>query len=137
MYLAGSDSVWERKKRNTRRIRDQGWVAVLGFRDDGGWLNAEDYTTKYSGIIKVARMLVVYRSYREREDGYEMNRTFMDDVQAQSRTEPMFDIVRRRVRKFMTLVSDKGRPTPIDWIYKCWIYSIKIRYNTIAKGVLE
>jgi len=29
-------------------------LAVIGFRDDGGWLNAEDYTTKYSGIIKVA-----------------------------------------------------------------------------------
>ena len=29
-------------------------LAVLGFQDDGGWLNAEDYTTKYSGFIKVA-----------------------------------------------------------------------------------
>ena len=35
-------------------------LAVLGFRDDGGWLNAEDYTTKYLGIIKFAQMLVVY-----------------------------------------------------------------------------
>ena len=42
-------------------------LAVLGFRDDRGWLNAEDYTTKYSGFIKVARMLVIYRSYMERE----------------------------------------------------------------------
>src|SRR5277367_6555500 len=113
-------------------------LAVLGFRDDGGWLNAEDYTTKYSGIIKVARMLVVYRSYIEREDGYEMNRKVMeDDVQARSRTEPMFDIVRRRVRKFMTLVSDKGRPTQMDWIYECRTYGMKIRYNTTAEGVLE
>jgi hypothetical protein len=92
-------------------------LAVLGFRDDGGWLNAEDYTTKYSGFIKMGRMLVVFRSYVEREAGYEMNRKVMNDVQARSRTEPMFDIVRRRVRKFMTLVSDKGRPTPMDWIY--------------------
>src|SRR5450432_315501 len=92
-------------------------LAVIGFRDDGGWLNAEDYTTKYSGIIKVTRMLVVYQSYIEQENGYEMNRKFMDDVQARSRTEPMFDIVRRRVQKFMTLVSEKGRPTPMDWIF--------------------
>jgi len=49
----------------------------------------------------------------------------------------MFDIVRRRVRKFMTLVSDKGRPTPMDWIYKCRTYRMKIRYNTTAEGVLE
>ena len=51
-------------------------LAVLGFRDDGGWLNAEDYTTKYSGFIKVARMLVVYQSYLEREAGYKTNRQF-------------------------------------------------------------
>jgi len=64
-------------------------------------------------------MLVVYRSYIEQEDRYKMNQRVMDNVQAQSRTEPMFDIVRRRVRKFIMLVSDKGRPIPIDWIYDC------------------
>ena len=83
-------------------------LAVMGFRDDRGWLNAEDYTTKYSGVIKVAWMLVIYRSYMEQEDGYKMNQKFMDDIQAQLGTEPMFNIVRKRVRKFMTLVSDRG-----------------------------
>ena len=112
-------------------------LAVLGFRDDGGWLNAEDYTTKYSGVIKVARMLVVYRSYIEREDGYKRNREFWDDVQARSRTESMFDIVRRKVQKFMILVSDKGQPTPMDWMYDCRTYGMKIRYNTTAEGVME
>jgi hypothetical protein len=29
-------------------------LAVIGFRDDGGWLNAKDYTTKYLGVIKIA-----------------------------------------------------------------------------------
>jgi hypothetical protein len=37
----------------------------------------------------------------------------------------------------MTLVSEKGRLTPIDWIFKCRTYSMKIRYNTIAEGVIE
>jgi hypothetical protein len=100
-------------------------------------LNVEDYTTKYLGIIKVTRILVGYRSYIEQENGYEMNRKFIDDVQARLRTEPMFDIVRRRVRKYIILVSEKGRPTSMDWIYDCWTYSIKIRYNTIVEGVLE
>jgi hypothetical protein len=61
----------------------------------------------------------------------------MDDVQARSRIEPMFDIVRRRVRRFMTLVSEKGRPTPMDWIYECRIYGMKIRYNTTVECVIE
>ena len=49
----------------------------------------------------------------------------------------MFNIVQRKVQKFITLVLEKGRLTLIDWIYKCRTYSMKIQYNTIAKGVLE
>jgi hypothetical protein len=112
-------------------------LVVIGFRDDRGWLNAEDYTTKYSGVIKIAWMLVVYQSYMEQEDGYKINQRVMNNVNAQSRTKPMFNIVRRRVHKFITLVSDKGRPTPIDWIYNCQTYGMKIRYNTTAEGVIE
>jgi hypothetical protein len=37
----------------------------------------------------------------------------------------------------MTLVSEKGRPTPMDWIYECRTYGIKIRYSTTAEGVIE
>jgi hypothetical protein len=29
-------------------------LAVIGVRDDGGWLDAEDYAPKYSAIIKLA-----------------------------------------------------------------------------------
>ena len=68
-------------------------LAVMGFREDGGWLNAEDYTTKYLGIIKIARMLVVYRSYMEQEDGFKMNQRVMDDENARLEMETMFDIV--------------------------------------------
>ncbi|KAH9205102.1 hypothetical protein DL95DRAFT_397972, partial [Leptodontidium sp. 2 PMI_412] len=28
-------------------------LAILGMKDDGGWLNAEDYTPKYSAVIKL------------------------------------------------------------------------------------
>ncbi|KFZ17490.1 hypothetical protein V501_01694, partial [Pseudogymnoascus sp. VKM F-4519 (FW-2642)] len=38
-------------------------LAVLGIRDDDGWLNAEDYTSKYSAVAKLARMMVVHEGY--------------------------------------------------------------------------
>jgi len=77
-------------------------------------LNIEDYTIKYLGIIKVAQMLVVYRLYIEWEDGYKINQKVIDNnVQARSRIEPMFNIVQRRVQKFIILVLDKGRLTLI------------------------
>lgn len=112
-------------------------LAVLGIREDGGWLNAEDYTTKYSGIIKITRMLVLYRSYIEREDMVLERQTHMTEAKARARTEPIFDIVQRRVRRFMTLVSEWSKPTPMDWIYECRTYGMKIRYNTTAQGAME
>ena len=34
-------------------------LAVVGIREDGGWVTADNYTGHYSAVIKVARMLVV------------------------------------------------------------------------------
>lgn len=34
-------------------------LAVLGMREDDGWLDAEDYTPKYSAVIKLARLMMV------------------------------------------------------------------------------
>jgi hypothetical protein len=34
-------------------------LAVLGMREDDGWLDAEDYISKYSAVIKLARLMVV------------------------------------------------------------------------------
>lgn len=43
-------------------------LAVMGIREDGRWIDAVDYTPVYSAILKVARMLVFYQLYLERED---------------------------------------------------------------------
>jgi hypothetical protein len=34
-------------------------LAVLGIQADKGWLDAKDYTPKYSAVIKLARLMVV------------------------------------------------------------------------------
>ncbi|TQV97388.1 hypothetical protein IF1G_04628 [Cordyceps javanica] len=42
-------------------------LAVIGVRDDGGWQSALDYTLVLSAVIKVARILVLYHVYNERQ----------------------------------------------------------------------
>ncbi|KAH6684807.1 hypothetical protein B0J14DRAFT_555754 [Halenospora varia] len=42
-------------------------LAVLGMREDDGWLDAEDYTPKYSVMIKLARLMVVQEAYERRQ----------------------------------------------------------------------
>lgn len=43
-------------------------LAVLGMRDDNRWLDAEDYTPKYSAVIKLARLIVVQEAYERRRE---------------------------------------------------------------------
>ena len=43
-------------------------LAIMGIRDDDGWLDAEDYTPKYSAIIKLARLMVVQEGYERRQE---------------------------------------------------------------------
>jgi hypothetical protein len=37
-------------------------------REDDGWLDAEDYTPKYSAVIKLARLIVVQEAYERRRE---------------------------------------------------------------------
>ena len=43
-------------------------LAILGMKDDKGWLDAEDYTPKYSAVIKLARLMVVEEAYEYRQE---------------------------------------------------------------------
>ena len=40
-------------------------MAVLGMREDDGWLDAEDYTPKYSAVIKLAWLMVIQEAYEK------------------------------------------------------------------------
>lgn len=112
-------------------------LAVMGMREDDGWLGAEDYTPKYSAVIKVARMLVVQQAHLEQQDQMESLMKRMSERQARMHVEGMFDFVRRKVQRYMTLVTDKGQPTPMDWIYESRSYGFKIRYTTTAEGSID
>ncbi|KAK4158624.1 hypothetical protein QBC43DRAFT_305290, partial [Cladorrhinum sp. PSN259] len=98
-------------------------LAVMGIRQDGGWLRPEEYTSIYSAIIKIARMLVVWQSQLEAED--------TGPAEAS-----VFALVRKKVSRFMTVVHEAGLPTPIDWIFDCRTYGLKVCFTTPASGQL-
>ena len=50
-------------------------MAVLGMREDEGWLDAEDYTPKYSAVIKLARLMVIQEAYKQRQEAIERYQT--------------------------------------------------------------
>lgn len=114
-------------------------LAIMGIREDGGWVDAEDYTSTFSAVIKVARMLVVHQSYLEREDEVaELKRTMSEEM-ARDEAAGMFSIVRSKVRRFMTRVSDRdtAQPTPMDWIFDTRTYGMRIQFTTPASGSID
>ena len=60
-------------------------LAVLGLRSDGGWVSPLDYTTTYSAVIKLGRMLVLRQAYEEREDEVRVKTRTMGKQEARER----------------------------------------------------
>ena len=89
-------------------------LAVLGLRGDGGWVSPLDYTTTYSAVIKLGRMLVLRQAYEEREDEVRVKTRTMGEQEARERARGMFALTRERVRRFMVTVGETGGLTPMD-----------------------
>ena len=60
-------------------------LAVLGLRGDGGWVSPLDYTTTYSAVIKLGRMLVLRQAYEEREDEVRVKTRTIGEQEARER----------------------------------------------------
>ncbi|KAG8670796.1 hypothetical protein FPOAC1_004030 [Fusarium poae] len=116
-------------------------LAVLGIRKDGGWMDVMDYTPMYSAVIKVARAMVVYQSYRERKEEVArlQQEKGLGEEEAEEEATSMFRIVREKVQRFMTVTSKEtyAEPTPMDWIYEARTYGMYIRFNTPAGGTVD
>lgn len=113
-------------------------LAVLGMREDNGWLDAEDYTPKYSAVIKLARLMVIQEAYERRREAIEQyeNRGLSAKV-ARKKALSHYVLIRGLVGAFMTMVYDGKDPRPMQWLYRSRSYGFKIRYTTTAKGKIQ
>lgn len=113
-------------------------LAVLGMREDDGWLDAEDYTPKYSAVIKLARLMVVREAYERRREAIEQyeNRG-LSAKKAGEKASSHYVLTRGLVHAFMTMAHDGKDPTPMQWLYRSRSYGFKIRYTTTAEGKIQ
>jgi RecQ family ATP-dependent DNA helicase len=113
-------------------------LALMGMRDDDGWLDAEDYTPKYSAIIKLARLMVVQEGYERREEAIRQLQergSTVDEAKEEARS--YFHFVRQLTHQFMTISHNGRDPSPMEWIFKARSYGFKIRYTTTADGCIQ
>jgi len=113
-------------------------MAVLGIREEGGWLDAEDYTPKYSAVIKMSRLMVIQEACKQRQEairwrqdrGYSLK-------EAERAVRSYYHLVRELVHAFMTMAHDGRDPTPMQWLYRSRTYGFKIRYTTTAQAKIQ
>ena len=110
-------------------------LSILGIRDGGGWLEATEYTTFYSAIIKLARALVVEQAHRKWCTSIAASKRMgMEEDEAMELNESQYQLVRTMVDRFMGLEGGRREPTPMDWIMSKRTYGMRIRYTTTAEG---
>src|SRR5277367_6450351 len=113
-------------------------LAIMGIRDDDGWLDAEDYTPKYSAIIKLARLMVVQEGYERRQEAIQRLQergSTIEDAKEEARS--YYHFIRQLTHQFMTMSHSGRDPSPMDWIFKARSYGFKIRYTTTAEGCIQ
>ncbi|PVH68199.1 hypothetical protein DL98DRAFT_599739 [Cadophora sp. DSE1049] len=87
-------------------------LAILGMREDDGWLDAEDYTPKYSAVIKLARLTVIQEAYERRREAiahYESRG--LSAKKARDEADSHYVLTRRLVHAFMTMAHDGKDPS--------------------------
>ncbi|OBT70934.1 hypothetical protein VF21_10104 [Pseudogymnoascus sp. 05NY08] len=112
-------------------------LAVLMIKGDKGWHDAEDFTTKYSAVIKLARLMVVQEAYEQRQEQIRTYQSEMTEVEARKKATSYYRLVKQFVAQFTTMAHSGRDPTPMQWIYQTRSYGFKIRYTTPAAGKIQ
>jgi hypothetical protein len=83
-------------------------------KDDKGWHDAEDFTPKYSAVIKLARLMVVQDAYEQREEQIRRYQSQnIPEAPAQKQARSYYSRVKESVSWFMTMAHDSRDPAPI------------------------
>jgi len=99
-------------------------MAVLGLREDGGWLPPDAYSIHIAAVIKVARMVTIRQSILEFEDRDEQPPTLLETV-------------RSKVLKFLIKTHPpQNQPCPISFLFELRSYAGVIISSTPSIGYL-
>jgi hypothetical protein len=83
------------------------------------------------------RILVVYQAIIEQQDKIKELEKIISHKRAKKAAPGLFTIVCRKMQQFITLVTDKTEPGPIDWIFNTRTYRIQIRFTTTTGPVID
>lgn len=112
-------------------------LAVMGIDEQGGWKGPLRTTQVMSGIVTVSKMLVLLKSAQDREREVERLKRDYSEEKARELASSIFSRVAEQMKKFMTLTTANGKPSPIDAVLRLRAYGRKIRNTTTEVGVID
>ncbi len=89
-------------------------LAVLGIQEDDRWLDIEDYTPKYSAVIKLAWLMVVQEAYKRRQEAIEQYKNRgLSIKRAKEKASSHYVLTQGLVYTFITIAYNRKDPTPM------------------------
>ncbi|KAL7917034.1 hypothetical protein ACQKWADRAFT_326779 [Trichoderma austrokoningii] len=103
-------------------------LSVMGLGAEGGavtWRRPHEYTTVLSAAINISRLLVLQQSYEE------CRQVLNAGTPEEKEIAPgLFDSVRSKVLRYLTITSATTKPSPVDWIFEVRSYGMAISRTT-------
>ena len=111
---------------------------MCGLEEGGRWASAEDYTPWLSGVIKLARLMVVRQAYEARQQSIARKvERGTSQMHAEEESPSHVQLVQGMTQRFMMLMGSEGQPTPMDWMLDTRTYGMHIQYTTPAEGSIS
>ena len=121
-------------------------LAVLGIRDDEGWLDARGLHPKIFSRDQIPPAFNGGLGSVGEEGGGDEGITEermntqgqeISEEDCRQKTTSYYHLIGSMVRKFMTMSPGDRDPTPMQWVFRARSYGFKIRYTTTADGCIQ
>jgi hypothetical protein len=110
-------------------------LGAMGLRTLGNavtWRQPHEYTGILSAAINISRLLALQQSYEE------CRQVLNAGTPEEKEIAPgLFDSVRSKVLRYLTITSANTKPSPIDWIFEVRAYGMAINRTTSLAADLQ
>lgn len=111
------------------------FITVLSIQDDGTWESYMSFTPKLSGLIAVARLLVIKKAVSARRDSIESKvAQGMSREDAEEESPSHYELVSDMVRRFMVAGGEGSETMPMQFIYRLRSYGMAANADEAADG---
>ena len=113
-------------------------LAILSIEADGRYAELEEYLPRISAVVKIGRLLVLFKAYQVRQASIQRRvQRGIEPAEAEANAPSHISLVQDMVQRFLVRHGTARDPTPTDWLLPLRTYGMKIVYTTPADGSIH